>query len=283
MRTPRFFFAGQMEDIQIASRHHDSLLIAVTNIRKKSHIADVARWVKAGKKVIIDSGVFELCQHHAKRNNMTLTAALGLPPEQLDGFPSLMTHYLSIAKSLPPELFALVEVDVGGKEHKRTTRAYLESIGCKVCPVFHPLLDGWEYLDELAEKYPTIFVGNLVDASPALRQKIIGRLISWRERHDVWIHMLGVTPSPMVVSMPMDSCDSSAWLGCVKFFQTWKASALWNKLGGFDRGMAYPRSLAQRTAVPEATHQKSKSVTAADEACQALMAQHFFSCLKVEE
>lgn len=273
MKSPLYFFACNMGDARIVARYHDSILVALPNIRTKKHVEDLRRWIGQGKRIIIDSGVFELCAHHAKRNGMSLTQALGLPPEQVEGFPKLMDHYLNIAKQLPP-VFALVEVDIGGKKYKRQTRAWLESQGLNVCPVLHPLLDGWDYLDELAEKYKTIFIGNVVDADRELRLKIQAYLIKWKQSHpDVWLHLLGVTPSPTVVSMPMDSCDSSTWLASVKFTDTWTASGLWNKVSGFDRSMIYSRTNKA------AGHQLAKTVVSIDEACQAKCAIEYYDTL----
>jgi len=276
--TPVYFLACMMLDALIVSRFHDAILIAMPNIRTRKHIADITRWVDQGKKLIIDSGVFEVCSHHARAHGLSLTGALSLPPEQLDGFPQLLDHYLKTAKLLP-DTFALVEIDVGGRESKIRTRAYLESEGLTVCPVFHPIIDGWDYLDELAKKYPTIFVGNMVDASVGLRLKIMARLQQWMQQHpETWLHLLGVTPSPTLVSMPTHSCDSSAWLASVKYSQgRWMGTALWNKLGGFTRELSYARLKKDRDKLPGANHQKSKAVVCLDEHCQALMNAHYAS------
>lgn len=266
---PLYFLACNMGDARIVARHHDCLLVAAPNIRSKKHIQDLTRWIEQGKKIIVDSGVFELCAHHAKAHGMSLTQALSLPPERVDGFARLMDHYTDIAKKLPP-VFALVEVDIGGKKHKRQTRAWLEKLGLKVCPVVHPRIDGWEYLDEVAVDYPTVFIGNVVDASASLRLDVQQYLARWRLSHpQTWLHLLGVTPSPAVLGLPVDSCDSSTWLASVKFTDTWQASALWNKLAGFDRTMIYSRKHKQE-------HMTAKAVVAIDEDCQALSALQYY-------
>lgn len=277
---PHFFLACNMTDALILSRFHDNLLVATPNITQKKHFQNIHRWVEQGKKLIIDSGVFEVCMKHARAHNLTLSGALSLPPEKLDGFPRLLDHFMGVARQLP-DVFALVEMDVGGKESKRRMRAYLEAEGLKVAPVFHPILDGWEYLDELGERYPIIFVGNVVDASPELRLRINGRLQKWMQSHpDTWIHLLGLTPSPTIVAMPTHSCDSSAWLAATKFPDAWHGTAMWAKCGGFGQEMCVPRKRKHKNMNPLATGNKVKAVVALDEACQALSAAHYFDQLE---
>ena len=57
-----------------------------------------------------------------------------------------------------------VEVDQGGRENKIKTRARLEKMGLRPIPVYHPLNDGWDYFDYLAENYDRICMGNVVNA-----------------------------------------------------------------------------------------------------------------------
>ena len=55
-----------------------------------------------------------------------------------------------------------------------------ESLGLKPIPVYHPLLDGWDYFDELAAQYDRICFGNIVQAPAATRIRLLHTL--W-ERH----------------------------------------------------------------------------------------------------
>lgn len=273
MNKPIYFLASLMSNAEVASLYHDSILIAAPNIKTKKHIANIKRWIDQGKNILVDSGVFELCSHHAKTNSIQLNAALGSPPDSIDGFGKLLDHLMNIEKQLK-NAFAIVEVDIGGKKHKRNTRAFIEANGAKVCPVFHPLIDGWDYLDELGEKYPCIFVGNVVDASESLRLYIIARLLKWKQTHqETWIHMLGVTPSPTALAMPMNSYDSSTWVASVRWPTGWKAGGLWHKVSGFDRDMIYSRTDKR------ISHEKSMHVSALDEACNAKCATHYANVL----
>jgi hypothetical protein len=93
-----------------------------------------------------------------------------------------------------------------------------EEHGLAPIPVYHPLNDGWDYFDTLAQRYDRICMGNVVQASPSARKRLI--TTAW-ERHrkypHLWIHLLGYTPHQTLNALPMDSCDSSTWLSGVRW------------------------------------------------------------------
>jgi hypothetical protein len=270
VKAPEYYLAGGMGDARVAVYGHSCLLVPVNAIRKQRDIEDIRRWARAGNRIIIDSGAFDLCATHARRNELPLQTVFGMPPENIDGFAQLYENYVAVAAELQSDVFAVIEIDIGGKARKRLTRASLEEKGLQVAPVFHPLHDGWEYLDELAAGYGTVFVGNLVDADTPMRQGVMARLAMWRRDHPgIWLHLLGVTPSPLLVAFPPDSCDSSTWLSSCRQFSSWRAYALYDRLAGFGRGMAYvPKQ-------PTATHEKAKRVTAFQHRAQALGLAHY--------
>lgn len=103
---------------------------------------------------------------------------------------------------------------VGSGAHvKRQTRAWLESEGLKPIPVYHPLVDGWDYFDELVDRYDRICVGNLVQASQTTRDKIIvtlhERLRRLKPARRPWVHLLGLGPYRTLAACPVNSCDTS--------------------------------------------------------------------------
>ena len=270
MKAPEYYLAGSMSDARIAVHGHSCLLVPVNAIRKQRDIEDIRRWARAGNRIIIDSGAFDLCATHARKHELPLQSVFGMPPENIDGFAQLYENYVAVAAELQNDVFAVIEIDIGGKARKRLTRASLEEKGLRVAPVFHPLHDGWEYLDELAKGYGTVFVGNLVDADTPMRQGVIARLALWRRDHpSIWLHLLGVTPSPLLVAFPPDSCDSSTWLSSLRQFSSWRAYALYDRLAGFGRGMAYvPKH-------PMATREKAARITAFQHRAQALGLAHY--------
>ena len=251
-------------------KNYDAVLLPITSIKSKADLALVRGWIANGVRVLLDSGVFELCSAHARDNGIQLTEALGLPPEQVDGFAGLLDHYTKVGKELSGEAFALVEIDLGGKVRKRETRASLEAMGLKIAPVFHPILDGWEYLDELAATHPIIMCGNMVDANRVERCGALSRLLKWKQSHPgTWLHLLGVTPSPMSVAFPIDSCDSSSWGSAFRWFSGWQEFALCASVGRFGRDMAY--TLGSVTAC-----EKTVGVLSIQQKCQAMGLSHYY-------
>jgi hypothetical protein len=272
MNAPEYFLACDVSHGKLAAlAGHKSILVAVNLIKKKRDIEDIKRWAHSGIKIIIDSGAFDLCSRHAMKHNIPLQKVFGMAPENIDGFAKLFEDFDEIARELQDHVFAVIEIDLGGKKRKRATRQTLEDKGLKVCPVIHPMHDGWDYLDELATKYDKIFVGNLVDANVEDREIAMGKLALWRMKNPkVWIHLLGVTPSPLTTAMPPNSADSSAWYSCVRQFSSWRAFACYEKIAGFGRDMAYVKDNAN------ATHEKAKRVAALQCRVQELGIQHYF-------
>jgi hypothetical protein len=61
----------------------------------------------------------------------------------------------------------------------------------------------------------------------------------------LWTHLLGVTPSPMTLSLGMrGSMDSSGWLSPVRWAQQWKSWAMLQRLGDMPTAMTYTRGTA---------------------------------------
>ena len=101
-------------------------------------------------------------------------------------------------------LWGYIELDQGGAVHKRRTRTALEQAGLAPIPVYHPFNDGWDYFDELCARYDRICVGNVVQAPRAIRCRIFATV--WERQRaypDVWIHYLGVTPTPTQIAYPV--------------------------------------------------------------------------------
>jgi hypothetical protein len=270
MKAPEYYLAGGMGDARIAVMGHSCILVPVNAIRKKRDIEDIKRWSHAGAKVIVDSGAFDLCATHSRKHEVPLQKVFGMPPENVDGFAQLLEDFCEVARELQDHVFAVIEIDLGGKARKTLTRQVLEERGLRECPVFHPLHDGWPYLEDLAADYKTIFVGNLVDADAQQRQAVMGQLGFWRRDHpEHWLHLLGVTPSPLLVAFPPSSCDSSTWLSSCRQFSSWRAYACYDRLAGFGRGMAYiPKK-------PDCGHEKAKRVTALQHRAQAMGLEHY--------
>jgi hypothetical protein len=148
--------------------------------------------------------------------------ALAVAPQEVDGFDQLLTRYVDIVRTYHEGLWGYVEIDQGGVAGKRATRAYLEEQGLRPIPVYHPITDGFDYFDELLERYDRICIGNIVMAPPAVRRDLLTMVWERRRRapHKVWLHALGHTPNPLFNAYPVNSSDSSTHVYALRFVDT---------------------------------------------------------------
>lgn len=213
-----YFLASNVSRMQDASKSHNYLLIAINELNSQHELDNLWSWFDKGKKVFIDSGIFNLTNVHKKKHNITMDQALALAPEEIDGFDKLFDKYVDLVGRLHDHCWGYIELDQGGRENKIRTRARLEAMGLRPIPVYHPFNDGWDYFDYLAERYDRICFGNVVQADRPTRLRLIAT--AW-ERHrkypHLWIHLLGLTPNEWLYGFPINSGDSSAWLSAVKW------------------------------------------------------------------
>lgn len=213
-----FFIAGM--NIRNAASYHPWTLMAVNDLMTESGLEELRdRTEVPGAKLMLDSGVFWLSTRHAEAHGMTMDQALAVMPQDIDGFDKLLTRYIDVVRRFAPQLWGYVEVDQGGVPGKRATREYLEALGLRPIPVYHPLTDGFDYFDELLERYDRICIGNIVMADQATRRALLTMV--WerrrRARRPVWLHALGYTPNPLFNAYPINSSDSSSHLYALRF------------------------------------------------------------------
>lgn len=193
-------------------------LMAVNELAGGQTLGKLEERIGRGEKVLLDSGIFWLTNRHARANGVTMDEALHLAPDQIDGFDDLWDAYLALLRAYEPGLWGYIELDQGGAEGKRATRALIEAEGFTPIPVYHPTVDGWDYFDELASQYDRICVGNVVQAQNQDRKRLLATLWERHRRYpDLWIHVLGLTPNEMVGSYFFNSCDSSSFVGGMRF------------------------------------------------------------------
>ncbi len=212
---PVYFFVGKTS----GAEQMDYTLLALNDLLEgKSEHDEMQKRIDAGKSVFLDSGVFNLANQHARNNDMSMDEALSLHPNDVDGFARLREAYVATVKRYEDQLWGYVELDQGGVERKRETRAGLEAEGVRPIPVYHPINDGWDYFDELCEQYDRICLGNIVQAGPILRKKILSTVWERHRRYpDVWIHVLGMTPNEWMVGLPFNSCDSTGFIASLRY------------------------------------------------------------------
>ena len=222
---PVFFAACVENHLTLCAECHDYLLAAVNHMEEKAGFRkEVFDAIDAGKKVFIDSGIFNLTQQHAEKHGITMDQALGTAPEDIDGFDNLFDRYCEIIGVLGDRAWGYIELDQGGRENKIKTRTRLEALGFNPVPVYHPLNDGWDYFDELASTYDRICVGNVVHP-------------------DLWVHLLGLTPNPWMNAYPMGSCDSSTLAAGIRWGHSRNETASALQPGpDLPRGFIYDRT-----------------------------------------
>ena len=194
------------------------VLIAVHQVRSPGYEAFLERMFDAGVRVLLDSGVYGLAQDHARRHGVSMDVALGMPPTEMDGFDQLWQTFTAVTKRYGDRFWGYIELDQGGADNKRKTRRRLEDLGLAAMPVYHPLNDGWDYFDELADGYDRICWGNIVHAKSSLRLRMLATMEDRRAAHpDLWIHVLGLTPNEWCNGLSMDSTDSTEWLSTLRW------------------------------------------------------------------
>lgn len=229
-RSLYFFASFPSYFIDIDVSITPNVLVAVNELKNAEEMKALDEAIRAGKRVLLDSGIFNLANSHAHRHGMTHNEALNLAPTEVDGFQSLFDRYCSVVEKYMDRLWGAIELDLGGRANKVVTRATLEKEikGFVPIPVYHPLGDGWDYFDELAQGYDRICCGNIVQAPPPDRLRL-AHLFHERAKAypHLWTHVLGYTPVGTTISVPpQGSCDSSTWCGPLRWgLQSVKATA----------------------------------------------------------
>lgn len=205
------FAAATLDDAHRATTHK-TVLFPVDKVSNQAAL--VSELMDQGRVVLFDSGIFSLAMSHAREHGLTLPQALALPPSAIDGYEKLMATYLEMVEVFGSRCWGYIEMDLGGAENKRRTRASLEAKGLRPIPVYHPLNDGWDYFDELASQYDRLCVGNIVLADKATRARILRTIVERKRAYPgLWVHGLGLGPVALAMALPFESMDASGWLG----------------------------------------------------------------------
>lgn len=194
------------------------------------------------RKVLLDSGIYNLTVTHARTHGMSMNQALLLAPDEVDGFPALYDRYCTLVTAYADRLWGFIELDLGGPTVKPVTRARIEAdTGHIPMPVCHLLGDGWDYYETLVAGYDRLCMGNLVMANAADRVRMLHAVHERTKAHpDIWHHLLGVTPNAMTHALPIHgSCDSSTWLNGVRWLASWRTGAMAATLGHFPKDFWY--------------------------------------------
>jgi len=163
------------------------------------------------QNVFLDSGVFGMAMEYAKKYNISHNVALTTPLDAIPTWPAFRDRYIAMMRHVQDSVWGYVELDLGGTQQKIQTRTWLESIGLKPIPVWHPLNDGLDYGKFLMTTYDRICVGNVVK-SDAQTRKVILQAMTLAKTEGVWVHALGLGPMDFVTAYNVDSIDSTTWM-----------------------------------------------------------------------
>ncbi len=216
------------------------VLMAVNELMADAEEQRLRDLLDAGCRVLLDSGIFWLTNRHCRSHGVTMDEALALAPDELDGFAELRDRYVYLTRTYGDWLWGYIELDQGGRDNKRVQRAALHDLGLSPIPVYHPLVDGWDYFDELAAAYDRICVGNIVQASAPVRLRLLHTI--WERRRNyphLWIHALGLTANEWCLPIGPDSCDSSSWLAPLRWNHQRIETALLRRVGDLPAGFRY--------------------------------------------
>jgi len=189
---------------------HRNVLIPINELRRPDILN---RFVTEDLNILIDSGIFWLTNEHRKKHNISGNQAMALAPTEIDGFSQLFDNYVEVCKRFGDNVWGYVELDQGGKKNKIKIRQRLEKMGLRPIPVYHPIHDGWDYFDFLAENYDRVCIGNIAHSDRYTRLRIVATIDERRRKYPhLWVHLLGYTPNQWLNAFDVDSCDSSTWL-----------------------------------------------------------------------
>jgi hypothetical protein len=237
----RYFLAGAPDAFLRGNVAHETILVAVDALGSERARATFDALIETGRYTIfLDSGIYALAMQHAKLYGLSHNEALNLAPENVQGFDQLWKDYHEIVNRFGDRLWGYVELDLGGVDQKRKTRAKLEANGLAPIPVYHPLLDGWDYFDELASGYDRICVGNIVTAPQPTRRRLLATITERKKQYPhLWIHALGLAPNAMLYAYPIESCDSSSWLSGLRWAQGTLDQTGGGSVGRLPQGFRY--------------------------------------------
>lgn len=193
--------------------------------------------------LLVDSGIYNLANNLAKAKFMTFTEALSVNPNEIPGFEEYYSKYCEILATTESHIWGYVELDIGGEAIKTELRDRIEKDGLIPIPVWHPLIDSWEYFETLYHQYDRICIGNLSYTSNAQRMRILHKVCEYKatQTDQPWLHALGMTPNPTLYTYEIESCDSSAWVSGLKF-ATLKVSAGAENFGELNRTFLYNKN-----------------------------------------
>lgn len=209
---PIYFASSSLETL-LTGRVHNGLVAVDACMSDKAEQA-LVELMGQTDNVLLDSGVFGTCAAHARKTGTPLYKVFALPPAEVQGFAKLWDRYAYLVATYGDRLWGAIEIDMGGSDVKRETRARIESeLGFTPIPVYHPLTDPYDYFDELASSYDRIAVGGVSSGGAKQRYQTVVRIyMRARAYPHLWVHALGVNRHPVLLAASPGSSDASVWI-----------------------------------------------------------------------
>lgn len=222
-----YFVAGDAGNFTFTHPHRN-ILQAANDLTSPGTIKQFEQGIADGKVLMLDSGVYNLTSTYCRDTGRDPADVWAMNPQDIPGFPELWDLYVRLARTYESDIWGYVEMDLGGVESKRRLREKLNDLGLFPIPVYHPLADGWDYFDELAETHDRVCWANLAGTPQPVRKRLVATAYQRaREYPHLWVHLLGFTPNEWLPGMPLHSADSSSWLRGIRW--------------GFEQGTSYLR------------------------------------------
>lgn len=277
--APIYFIASSMEALNEGIPVHSKILVAVNELNTPQSRSDLDSAMESGATVFLDSGVYNLAMEHARKYGVSHDVGLSMAPEDIHGFDALYDSYIELVKHYESRLWGYIEIDQGGRERKIETRAKLESAGLRPVPVYHPLTDGWDYFEFLAERYDRICLGNIVQAQQPVRKRLLATLWQRGQSYpDLWVHVLGLSMHPSLCAYPVNSIDSSTWLSAVRWTKGYRDKVCLGAFGSLPKEFTYTLDRSQADQNP--LYKKAKRMAAYGEAMNQKNWRHYLSEFK---
>jgi hypothetical protein len=165
------------------------------------------------REILIDSGVFSLVTETSRKFGTDIVDTFTMPPEEVPNFDKFYKRYVERIGLIKNKAWGYIEIDLGGIEGKERTRKKLQQDNFNPIPVYHFLSDPYDYFIDLANRYDRVSIGNLAFATNYQRSRVLAKVMEHKlaTGKPKWIHALGMAPSDLLYTYPVDSCDSSGW------------------------------------------------------------------------
>jgi hypothetical protein len=194
-------------------QHATHVLVALNTLKNPNDLVRFETLLDSGRhKVFLDSGIHSINTAYRRDHPDFQGSTFLIPPAEMPGLQELRDRYVAVVRKYESRLWGYVELDQGGAEWKPKIRAELEAEGLSPIPVYHPLVDPYDYFDDLARNYDRICLGNLAFQTAFVRKRLLLTVFERLRRYPhLWVHALGLFPNQWLRAMPMQSCDSSTW------------------------------------------------------------------------